>query len=83
MADIADLSEEHIEFERDLNIRAALDAMLPDTPQVIVAGNDGAPMIICYDCEAPIPLERLAAQPYAIRCIDCQDAYERYEARHG
>lgn len=75
--DIADQSDGRIEFERELNIRAALDAMLPDTPQVIVAGDDGAPMIICYDCEEPIPPMRLDAQPYAIRCIDCQERHER------
>ena len=80
MADLADISEERIEFERDLNIRNALDAMLPDLPQVIIAGDDGAPMIICYDCGGPIPPARLAAQPHAIRCIECQ-TIEEHRAR--
>lgn len=75
--DIADVSDERIELERQAGIRAVLDSLLPDTPQVIIAGDDGAPMIICYDCGGPIPTDRLAVQPRAIRCIDCQAIYER------
>lgn len=76
MADLADISGPRIDFETELNVRAALDAMLPDEPQVIIAGDDGAPMIICYDCEDPIPPQRLAAKPHATRCVDCQERRE-------
>jgi DnaK suppressor protein len=34
-------------------------------------------LVICLDCDAPIPLERLAANPRAVRCIDCQMEYDR------
>lgn len=78
--DAADVAEERIEHDFDLNRRAALDRMKPDMPQVVIAGEDGRPTIICYDCEAPIPQGRLDAHPTAIRCMDCQVAHERYLA---
>ncbi|MEO7642829.1 MAG: TraR/DksA family transcriptional regulator [Ramlibacter sp.] len=27
---------------------------------------------LCTDCDAPIPIERLRAEPQAMRCISCQ-----------
>ena len=32
---------------------------------------------LCIDCDEPIALERLRAQPAAARCIPCQSRYER------
>lgn len=37
----------------------------------------------CIDCGEPIPPERLEAYPSAMRCIDCQAAYERTHAQEG
>ncbi|MGZ8218689.1 TraR/DksA C4-type zinc finger protein [Methylomagnum sp.] len=37
-------------------------------------------VVICRDCEAPIPKERLAAFHHAVRCIDCQREYDRERA---
>ncbi|MDQ6680643.1 MAG: TraR/DksA family transcriptional regulator [Pseudomonadota bacterium] len=31
----------------------------------------------CIDCGQPIPLERLKAQPTALRCVACQTRYEK------
>jgi RNA polymerase-binding transcription factor DksA len=31
---------------------------------------------ICRDCEGPIPLKRLLANPHAVRCIGCQQIHE-------
>ena len=31
----------------------------------------------CTDCGKPIPVERLKAQPAALRCVPCQTAYEK------
>jgi len=31
----------------------------------------------CQDCEAAIPITRLLAFPYALRCFDCQTAAEK------
>jgi DnaK suppressor protein len=36
---------------------------------------------ICLDCEQPIPIARLEANPTAERCISCQVDYERAEAQ--
>ncbi len=40
---------------------------------------------VCVDCEAPIPVARLKANPAAIRCIACQEVHERTFAgqEHG
>ena len=31
---------------------------------------------ICDDCEGDIPLGRLNAMPFALRCVDCQEKHE-------
>jgi len=31
----------------------------------------------CDDCGSPIELQRLRATPFAMRCFDCQSAFER------
>jgi len=31
---------------------------------------------ICEDCEGEIPVGRLNAMPFALRCIECQEQYE-------
>lgn len=31
----------------------------------------------CVDCEEPIPRDRLTALPSAIRCVTCQQAFEK------
>lgn len=35
---------------------------------------------ICLDCEQPIPLARLEANPAAERCVACQGVHERVAA---
>lgn len=42
------------------------------THQVWVGG-----VVVCSDCDAAIPSERLLAIPECERCIDCQVAYEK------
>lgn len=34
----------------------------------------------CVDCDGEIGYARLQAQPYAVRCTDCQERYERRAA---
>jgi DnaK suppressor protein len=34
----------------------------------------------CIHCGKEIPLPRLQAEPTAVRCVDCQDLYERTHA---
>jgi len=31
----------------------------------------------CHDCGGEIGFQRLQAQPFAVRCLDCQERYER------
>jgi DnaK suppressor protein len=31
---------------------------------------------ICADCAAEIPFDRLRAEPWALRCVDCESAHE-------
>jgi DnaK suppressor protein len=38
---------------------------------------------ICEDCEAEIPERRLAAIPWARRCVPCQERADRAQARRS
>ncbi|OGA24236.1 MAG: hypothetical protein A3I01_04820 [Betaproteobacteria bacterium RIFCSPLOWO2_02_FULL_65_24] len=38
---------------------------------------------ICINCARDIPIERLQAQPGALRCVDCQAMHERTHAGPG
>ncbi len=38
---------------------------------------------ICIDCEQPIGIARLRANPTAKRCLQCQEVYERTHANTG
>lgn len=40
--------------------------------QLIVDG-----VVVCRECDAPIPEQRLAHVPDAVRCIDCQAFHEK------
>jgi len=71
---VADLETgiELAEIERDMReLRRAKDALRRlDTPEFGV----------CTDCGAEIPFARLAAEPTATRCVDCQTIAERTHA---
>lgn len=32
---------------------------------------------VCLDCEPPLSAGRLAANPHAVRCVDCQSDHDR------
>lgn len=32
---------------------------------------------VCMDCEDPIPFDRLKAEPWALRCVDCESRREQ------
>ena len=38
---------------------------------------------ICLDCEMPISPKRLAAIPWAVYCVKCQEKLERLRAERG
>jgi RNA polymerase-binding protein DksA len=35
---------------------------------------------LCDDCDAAIPLQRLEAEPTALRCVRCQELFEKTHA---
>ena len=59
----------HLEKQRDQQELMAVDAARGR----IADGSYG----VCVDCGAPIPVERLKAQPTALRCVACQSRYEK------
>jgi RNA polymerase-binding protein DksA len=32
---------------------------------------------VCADCDSPIPFDRLKAEPWALRCVECATRHER------
>jgi RNA polymerase-binding transcription factor len=70
---LADL--DNAEIERDIRTVRELDAALAR----IADGSYGS----CADCGGDIGLERLRAYPTAVRCIKCQELYEKTHAHPG
>jgi DnaK suppressor protein len=56
--------------------RSELDAVT-SALQRLERGEYGA----CADCGVDIPFERLLAEPWALRCVDCASARERSAQR--
>ncbi len=68
MADAADIAQMKTEA-----ILAGIEARLKVAREQQGRTLSGG---ICVDCDEPIPLARLAASPWAIRCIGCQQDAE-------
>ena len=47
-------------------------AMKADSPKRSTEGP-----VFCEDCDIEIPTKRLELAPYTIRCVDCQDLFEK------
>jgi DnaK suppressor protein len=64
--------------ERDLAIRNVdrETVLLRQVKAALGRVRDGS-FGVCVDCESPIGLKRLAAVPWAARCIKCQEAADR------
>jgi DnaK suppressor protein len=64
--------------ERDLAIRNVdrESTLLRDVKAAVRRMNDGS-FGTCIECESPISPKRLAAVPWASRCIQCQDSADR------
>lgn len=60
---------EGAELTRDLEELRRLEA----AQERLASGSYG----VCVDCGREIGFERLRAQPAALRCVDCQQVYER------
>ncbi|MGA2148198.1 MAG: TraR/DksA family transcriptional regulator [Bryobacteraceae bacterium] len=70
--------------ERDLAIRNVDrdSAMLRELKAALRRIHDGS-FGTCMDCESAISPKRLAAVPWAPRCIQCQDAADRDARENG
>ncbi len=55
-------------------------ALLLNLPQAPLLGLLGGR---CVDCGVDIPFDRLKAEPWALRCVDCASARERAAARRA
>jgi DnaK suppressor protein len=77
--DTGDIASELAEFSRDVALRRHLASVQIHEDQIV--GTEGE--VYCCDCPAVIPPERLARVPHAVRCVDCQDIYERQIKRTG
>ncbi len=64
------------EQQRDLALRDKDLAHLQDVEAALARIDDGT-YGVCVDCGRPVAPERLAALPWAARCIDCQAAKAR------
>jgi len=64
--------------ERDLAIRNVDrdSCLLRDVKAALLRIHDDS-FGDCLDCESPISPKRLAAVPWALRCIKCQEAADR------
>jgi DnaK suppressor protein len=72
------MDESQHSYERDLAIRNVDRGsnLLRDVKAALRRVHDGS-FGTCIDCESPINAKRLAAVPWASRCIRCQEAAER------
>jgi DnaK suppressor protein len=66
-------------YERDLAIRNVDRGsnLLRDVKGALQRIQDGS-FGVCEDCESPISPKRLAAVPWASRCIQCQETADQY-----
>jgi len=71
MSDLIDTANQAAEFIRDTDLANEL-ASHAMPPQHIVDG-----IVHCSDCDSVIDPHRLTAKPDCIRCIGCQEAFER------
>ena len=56
---------------------ALIEATTANALAHIQAAQQQAGQADCADCGEPIPASRRAANPAAIRCLECQEIYER------
>ena len=56
---------------------ALIEATTANALARIQAAQQQAGQADCADCGEPIPASRRAANPAAIRCLECQEIYER------
>ena len=68
--------------QSDVTHLARTATALRDIESALARIDDGE-YGLCVDCEDPIDLRRLQAQPAALRCARCQQQFETQRARLG
>jgi RNA polymerase-binding transcription factor len=74
----SDLYEEELDESERLLLEAE-ERRIDDARRALAEGTYGT----CRNCGHPIPPERLAAAPEAVRCIDCQRHFEGYHRQRA
>lgn len=71
VTDTIDSANNQAAFSTDLALINHFDQVEHESQRVV---DD---VVLCNDCDNPIPAARLAAIPACFRCIDCQTAHEK------
>jgi len=79
---LADNATETYMRELDQGIEENAERLLAEIDAALGRIDDGT-YGTCADCEGEIGLERLRAYPTAMRCIKCQEVYEKTHAHAG
>lgn len=68
------MAQDRIEAELESH-RAVMAEHIAGASKMVPLMMDG--VRVCLDCGYPIDAARTAAQPQAVRCVECQSIYER------
>ncbi len=68
---MADDATDTYEQERQMALQRNLETVLADVNDALQRMDEGK-YGVCLDCGKDIPLERLQARPYAVRCLEDQ-----------
>lgn len=71
----SDLGSETFERGKDIALRESAARLLGKTKEALDRIDEGS-YGLCKECGCTIPLERLSAVPYAVRCVECQAGEE-------
>lgn len=73
---LADDATNTFEQEQQLALLRTLDTVLQEIDSALQRMDEGT-YGVCVDCGQPIPIERLEARPYAMRCVADQEKEDR------
>lgn len=70
--DECDLAAQYQQMDLERALKKALEAARGVEEPLYIVG-----VRCCLECEEPIPVERIRANPQAVRCVACQAGKER------
>ncbi|ACZ42253.1 transcriptional regulator, TraR/DksA family [Thermobaculum terrenum ATCC BAA-798] len=73
---MADEGTDTFEQEKEIALQRNLRSVLNEIEAALKRMDEGT-YGICIDCGQEIPIERLMARPYAVRCVADQEKYDR------